>query len=53
MIEVGMYKYKSYIRVARFEDGILRDRDCNFGLKYIHQLQHALRLAGVNKEINL
>ena len=53
MIEVSMYKDKAYIRVARFEDGILRDRDCNFGLNYIHQLQHALRLAGVDKEIYL
>lgn len=53
MIEVGMYKDKVYIRVTRFEDDIQRDRDCNFGLKYIHQLQHTLRLAGVDKEINL
>jgi hypothetical protein len=53
MIELAMYKDKAYIRVVRFEDGIQRDRDCNFGLNYIHQLQNALRLAGVDKEINL
>ena len=26
---------------------------CRVDIKYIHQLQHALRLAGVDKEINL
>ena len=26
---------------------------CRVNIKYVHQLQHALRLAGVDKEINL
>ena len=51
LIEVSQYADIYYIRVVQLVNGIPKDRVCNFGVEFIHQLQHALRLAGVEKEI--
>lgn len=51
MIEVGMFKDNAYLRIVQLVDG--RQRDSRLGVKHVHQLQNALRLTGVEKEINL
>lgn len=42
--------------VVKYSDGdweLSTPPVCRVDIKYVHQLQHALRLAGVDKEINL
>lgn len=42
--------------VVKYSDGdweLSTPPVCCIGIKYVHQLQHALRLVGVDKEINL
>lgn len=49
--------YNSEVRMEfeRYKDGWCRTVNCGeysiYFIKYVHQLQHALRLAGVDKEI--
>lgn len=43
--------YGKYYR--RTEGKALDTGDCLYPIKYIHQLQHAMRLCGINKEIVL
>ena len=52
------FRYKTDITVARYADdlwGFGIGVACNelWGLSGVHDLQHAMRLAGVDKEINL
>lgn len=49
MIEVGMFKDNASLRIVQLVDGL--QRDSRLGVKHVHQLQNALRLAGVEKEI--
>ena len=44
-----------YIEIVTKEQrsGLQSNRKLGIGLKYVHQLQHALRLAGVEKEIEV
>ena len=53
IVELSEYKDNYYMRIVQLIDGIQKDRTCGIALHYVHQLQHALRLAGVDKEINL
>lgn len=51
------YNSKATMELEQYEDGWSRtinggEYDVYF-IKYVHQLQHALRLTGVDKEINL
>ena len=51
MIEAGMFKDDAYLRIVQLVKGL--QQDSRFGVKHVHQLQRALRLAGVEKEIKL
>ena len=44
-----------YMEIVKKEQrsGLQSNRKLGIGFKYVHQLQHALRLAGVGKEIEL
>ena len=51
------YNSDTLMEFEQYKDGWCRTINCGeysvYFIKYIHQLQHALRLAGVDKEINL
>ena len=51
------YNSEALMEFEQYEDGWCRTINCGeydvYSIKYVHQLQHALRLAGVDKEINL
>lgn len=46
-------KMRDYFRLDSYDDRVYTLCEVNFGFKYVHQLQHALRLCGVEKEIVL
>ena len=51
-IEAYEYEGEWYLTIIEQKEIQYRNR-VGIGLKYVHQLQHALRLAGVGKEIEL
>ena len=53
MVELSVYKDNYYMRVVQLINGIQQDGVCGIALHYVHELQKILRLAGVDKEINL
>lgn len=46
-------KMRDYFRLDSYDDRVYTLCELNFGFKYVHQLQHALRLCGIEKEIEL
>ena len=51
MIEMSHYKETYNVKIVQLVDGLQKDRFCNLDILFVHQLQHILRLAGVEKEI--
>ena len=51
------YNSEARMELEQYKDGWCRTINCGeysvYFIKYVHQLQHALRLAGVEKEIDL
>lgn len=46
-------KMRDYFRLDSYDDRVYTLCEVNFGFKYVHELQHALRLCGIDKEIIL
>lgn len=44
-------KMRDYFRLDSYDDRVYTLCEVNFGFKYVHELQHALRLCGIEKEI--
>ena len=44
-------KLRDYFRFDSYDDRVYTLCEVNFGFKYAHQLQNALRLCGIEKEI--
>lgn len=53
----GWYNSEARMEFEQYKDGWCRTIGCGeysiYFIKYVHQLQHALRLAGVGKEIEV
>ena len=51
------YNSDTLMEFEQYEDGWCRTINCGeysvYFIKYVHQFQHALRLAGIDKDINL
>lgn len=46
-------KMRDYFRLDSYDDRVYTLCEVNFGFNYVHELQHALRLCGIEKEIEL
>lgn len=51
------YNSDTLMEFEQYEDGWCRTINCGeysvYFIKYVHQFQHVLRLAGIDKDINL
>lgn len=58
-IEQGSFDYtltlklRDYFRLDSYDDRVYTLCEVNFGFKYVHNLQNALRLCGIKKEITI
>lgn len=46
-------KMRDYFRLDSYDDRVYTLCQVNFGFKYVHELQHALSLCGIEKNIEL
>ena len=46
-------KLRGYFKLQSYDDGYYTLCEMDYGVKYVHELQHALKLCGIEKEITL